>query len=519
MTLLIILLVGVFSSYGQTNYTDEQLYGKCYAMFTDSPLDPTDVNLLKVKNGELNPIDGCMKLLSDSDFKKEGTNLVLKNNTATSRSVMRKFHQFHLSWFSRSIPIGSVDAGLFGILDHTEPALYLTESVFGDRSYDSVLTRSDSIRGTRSEGLDPRGPRINNYQHQSQPLIFAPLVRFNRNSADFAAHDNWNIIPTSLRVQSGQLIGIEKAPVVNVKININDGRATLAKTSYANLVVPGLTSMNVVQNYGGGIVGSTAYLLMNRLAQERNDGGINVHRRYANNFFKDVLCLNLPTLTAADVQSEYDKYNKGSEKSSLSFRNESSCLQCHTTMDNFSSVARNLITGVSGSNVQSVRVLNASLPGPTYRNATYVRQQKAELSENEKIPSGSSPDICRKTIDSDQCYQRRKPVSRLVYRNYRGELVDTTVEGPQQMGEALAKQDDMYMCAAQRYYSFLTGVTIPMQYSANSNDPFIKKHYDIIEKMGLDLKKHKSMKQLIRDIISGEAYKAVNPLSTGGQGE
>jgi hypothetical protein len=84
------------------------------------------------------------------------------------------------------------------------------------------------------------------------------------------------------------------------------------------------------------------------------------------------------------------------------------------------------------------------------------------------------------------------------------------VEGLQQLGESMATTNDLYVCAAKRYYRFLTGIDVNLADLGNINTPAIslgeKFQRERVIKMGLDLKSHQSLRSLIKNIIKTEAF-------------
>ena len=81
------------------------------------------------------------------------------------------------------------------------------------------------------------------------------------------------------------------------------------------------------------------------------------------------------------------------------------------------------------------------------------------------------------------------------------------------MGNYMASVDDLYICAAKRYFQFLTGINVPMfdegDFSAPNLSEKSTNYRRMVIQMGLDLKQNQNLEILINKIISSEAY--INP--------
>jgi hypothetical protein len=134
-------------------------------------------------------------------------------------------------------------------------------------------------------------------------------------------------------------------------------------------------------------------------------------------------------------------------------------------------------------------------------------------------------------IDKDTLYHRRQPDGRLVYRDYSGKLVNENVRGIPALGAAVSRQDDIYMCAAKRYYNFLTGISVPLdpipidaktKKPTDPKDNFAYYHRQRILSLGATLKKGTdsegkawNLRNLVKEIIKSNAFRAKNPAVVG----
>lgn len=493
-------LIGVASPAIANYHSKENLYAKCYAKLTDHPVEYASADYKAVVAGKLDPIKACLKVLDSAFFVKSSGGKVRKlkkTGDPIARGILRNFHQFHLSWFSE--PYNNY-RGFFSLVDHTEPALFLTDALFSKKHYKTIVTAKTPLRGVRNAGqANPYYLFTSNIQNLN--FVMGPV-----SSKDH----NFNTLPNKPRVPVGFLLGVQDAPRIVIPLTPSFGRDKLDKRLYASRIKKG-DRTNFTEHYGGGVLGSPAFLINNMENNGNLDGGERINRRWANNSFYDIMCLTLPTLRDTDVTGEMNRY-KGSQ---LSFRTDRSCQRCHATLDNMADASKNIEMAVTASGT-FLRILRDKYKGQAFTNHRVMYKHNVALTMNEKVPIGKNKDICEKDLDSDRCYSRRPAVGKLFYRDYKGRLVNQSVNGIQDLGNKISRRDDIYMCAAKRYYEFLTGVNIPIQ-NANTSDKFVKHHYNQIIKLGTNLKKNGSLRNLIEGILKTPAFKALDPKTVAGE--
>lgn len=79
------------------------------------------------------------------------------------------------------------------------------------------------------------------------------------------------------------------------------------------------------------------------------------------------------------------------------------------------------------------------------------------------------------------------------------------------MGEAVARQDDLYICEASRLFDFLTGVTPVLGDPANPERPLNltagqKWIRELVIQYGLDLKKHQNVRETFRRMVASPLF-------------
>jgi hypothetical protein len=479
-----------------------EIYAKCYLRLTDQPVDVDSGSYTQVKSGQLDPVEACTALLDRATFVNQGGQRRLADpEDKVAVSLVQNFQQFHESWFSSFGDRFEPRTRMFHAAnDYSEPALFITDSLLGGFHYRSIFRRNTPLRGVRQGPSSPQyvvaGLNLTNRFGLIGPVIGGG------NSSDTSESNFIEYFPSST-VSMGELIGIETAPAV-----MAPEAGTVYRSEIRDADLNGTreddSEVNLTQHHGGGILGSKAYVSMNTEAVNRLNGGDRVHRRYANNTFFDLLCLTLPTLRNEDVTAYLNRYSQ----SELPYRRDVSCARCHATMDPFADGARNLMVSQFAANTFTNNVREAH-PSKLLVQFDNIKPYKV------RVTSQSNDDV-------DLRYHRRAPRAHLFYRNYNGQLVNEQVTGLSALGTAISNQDDPYICAAQRYYHFLTGVQIPVQMSdpadVDSRPEFYRTHRNEIVRLGTELKEHGSLKRMITDILRTDAFQTRFPGLTREEG-
>jgi hypothetical protein len=114
------------------------------------------------------------------------------------------------------------------------------------------------------------------------------------------------------------------------------------------------------------------------------------------------------------------------------------------------------------------------------------------------------------TLEKDSEFWRRPPEGALKYRSYDGTLTSVSVLGVQQLGEELAKTNDLYVCAAKRYYKALTGISVDLSDSGAMTSPVLTKgelfHRNKVISLGNSLKASQQLRTLIKAIIESPTF-------------
>ncbi|MCB0378349.1 MAG: hypothetical protein KDD33_07640 [Bdellovibrionales bacterium] len=480
--LLLVLSAGV--SWAK-DMAPEEVYARCHARLSGFPVDIDSKAYSDVKAGKLDPVTACQQMLTRANFVKTDDQFLLKNEKdSIAVGIVRNLHAFHLSWFPNLAASHNVSVELgFTYRDFTEPALYITDALFTRRHYRTVFTRGDSLTGVRKSAASNGYFMYSNRNYADLKTFSGPLT------TDFKDTSDANIQLINFpRVKNGNLVGVEPVRNMVLKLPSFVGRASITEAQWRTSLED-VQSFNLKSNFGGGILGSPAYYHINKEFTGLADGGTKVYRRMANSAFYDLMCLSLPNLKESDLGSYLNTY----KSSGLAFRTDKSCAACHATLDPFAHAARN---------IQTVRT-------STNGFRTNLRDRISGAFEMEVALKYKVRTNEQSVADVDNIYHRRRADGRLFYRNYDGKLVNKAVNGVAQLGTAISQQDDIYMCAAQRYYQFLTGIEVAV--SSPSSSEFYKTHRDEIVKIGKSFKTHGSLQKLIVDILNTDAFQTRNP--------
>ncbi len=437
--------------------SNEELLSRCYKDITGLYLAPFSAEFKKVRENNADPIEVCLDALESSFFKN---NKLPKATDQVQKAILNKFSKFHNSWFSERSAFNVYfleKRGTLDIFDINEASLFVTNSLFNDTPFSSILKGQASFQAIRSNGDPERGSYTN--LPKSKYKIGSTVTKTDGPFADLKF------------AETGSLIGIRPAVPIMLQ-KYYSGAKEQAKP------------LAIKKSDGGGILGTNTYMIFN--LQETNpayisDGAVKMHRKFSRSIFSDFLCRELPVIRPSDASAFVR------ELSSVPFRKANACNQCHATMDRMAGSFRNLRARRSFNTAESpwVRV-----------SSPFVHNSK-EVSWSDEPQSG---------------YHLTKPTGYLFYRSYNGDLVHKKMEdGLKSVGQALTETNDFYVCAAKRYYGLLTGIDVSLNDIKQIEEvqpltPVEKFHRDLVIKLGHELKEDQSLKKLIFSIMKSPIY-------------
>ena len=438
---------------------DLKKLNKCYAIFVGERIKTTDPLWKAVESGKKNGTDACMDVFDKAALNSSGS--VTKadpddpSNIVGSK-ILNTFLKFQQSQFKVPdlLPIlASSELFTRDVIDINEPAYHVLYSIFApNQKYSDVVKRAYGLRSLRSSGAN-----------RTLSITGDELPDFKQNNPGGGLR-----FYSPTLVQTGRLTGIVKN---NIRNDIIEG-PVLANYE--------LGDFNVNRHLGAGAIGSQSYLSANVGQDEYSDGGNKLFRRWSKNVMDDFLCRELPALRSIDVVKEVQT------NSNIVFKNGISCMSCHSSMDAMAGSIRNGFIGYS-----------------------FWEDDPSKIRfYNERDVTAGYADM--PTINRDPNFHMRPPNGRLFYRSYDGSIVKEDVLGIQQLGEKIAATNDLYVCAAKRYYRFLTGISVDLADLGNLGTREFSKGESFqrnkVIKMGLELKQHQSMRTLIKNIIDQKAF-------------
>lgn len=445
------------TSAGAQPLTAEGVYYRCYGQMARGRPLPDDPRLAAVRSGASTGVEACAALLKLAELDADG-----RVHGPVAEAVLKTFQDFHALWFPANdfneLPYDDPNYDLYDI---GEAALHVTHALLAPTAkYSEVVTATRTYEAIRTS---PRPPDFLVYWPTTSRLV-KDRTRYDSRIWRTGLGTPW----TPTLVAFGKLVGVRPAP--------------LRRDVLSHTAGPRDVDLDIRQPLGGGVAGTIPYLLLNlgRYEGEHANGGLIMPRRWAKAVVKDLLCRDLPVVRATDALSLVEP------SSDLPFRSSPTCMQCHGTMDNLASVIRG---------VELVRTARG--PGDYSFFVT-----KHIVANPVAVPG-----------DPAAGFDRQTPTARLYFRDLHGALVDHDVTGLGELGAFLAGRDDLYACAAKRYYAFFTGIDVHLQDPA---DPQLTppsgeeaEHLRTVLTLAAQLREDQSLPALVQRIVALPVYGSI----------
>ncbi|MBT5095430.1 MAG: hypothetical protein HOM21_14365, partial [Halobacteriovoraceae bacterium] len=469
----------------EKSISEAAVYYRCYGQFTRDRPALTDTNLIKIKRGAISGAEGCDSLLKSVYLNFNDKLDPIKNGKyGPNQAILNTFQQFHHNWFGAyNFHTGMESWANSEVMDAGEMAYRLTRALFKPSFLLNRVTKgNDAYEAIRVS------------KHKSDFLVHKQFGLHDipwKKAAFMLGNDMkkpipWRPAPTLM--QRGKLVGIRKIPKGRDKIRkFYDSEHTTVEQN---------VNYDLHENLGGGVLGSSVYLLLNS-GQEigrKMDGGWHVHRRWSKAVLKDLLCRDIPVILPGDASAYVQP------KSKLPFRKSTSCMQCHATLGLMAGVVRQSMTGIN--NIVADQIYDLTNP----LDSTVINLQMTVL-KHFKVDPELEPVISLPEYDVH--YPKRPAYGRFLMRDLYGNLIDTTIKGTEDLGRILSERDDFYVCTAKRYFKFLTGVEVDlniMERSYRDLDLTSRYFLNLLVKWGRELKITQDLKLLINRIISSPIY-------------
>ncbi|MFM6929746.1 MAG: hypothetical protein ACKOX6_14855 [Bdellovibrio sp.] len=463
-------VIGLFVLLSQNTMalSEKAVLVRCYAQITGKAIPLNHSLYLDVKSGKTKAIDACLSVLHKADLQSNGQ---LKDTSPETVAIFNNFYDFHRTWFPTANKDqilgyqGEFDSNTDNFIELTTPALTITRALFGGMNYSEILRGSNSYSPMRGNPSAINISTTDPSDNVKTTPIMAPFVGTG---------------PTTGITTTTESLILTNYSIPNIGSAVGSGAQT---------------GIDLYRALGGGILGQQGYFLLDvgHSKGQIFDGALKLPRKWAKTALESLLCFNLPALRESDIQQYI---NAGAE---VPFRRAGSCITCHATMDQMATTARNLVVAeTADGNFQKV-IFTGSYPAN--------RQAISEWS------SSSVPNFHRQT-----------PTGKLMIRSYvNGALINQDVNGLEDLGTKLSNLDEMYQCAAKRYFEYFTGINVSLYdrsdpANAHLNKTLSKRDLNdrrFIEQLGRDLRATQSLPKMIESILRSDYYNKIqfNPES------
>lgn len=517
-----------------TTLSELRTFHRCYSQITGSRAGFTHPVLLRVSRGEISGVAGCLEVLDKARLITSGVssgrtqgevNSGTPEDVNDALNILRTFHQFHRTWFSSKVLKDATNAPLYDgtdeIFNASEAADHISRALFHPTApYSDVVTGTRSLKEIRDS--DPTESRLAYLYSLNRRYLPTELKNFFRRPFGPANEALLQVIPTTIN-SVGILRGIREldSSESNVTMTVGFSATTSAGAvtfgdDYANptdhTTWSDLAEVKFRKSYGGGAMGSQSYLMLNMGAGwgpngfPRATGGIRSWRRISRNALSDFMCRSLPVATGTDAAP----YVRSS--SPISFRKDSSCMSCHSTIDGMAGVFRNFsiasTVNRSAPSYAPYLEVSAVVAHPTIGVDATNRVRRSLRDGAPTQYYSAESDLYGINVDAE--YFKRPPNGRFILRDLHGELINRSVYDIEGLGQAMAQTDDLYVCAAKRYVQFLTGYDASMLAVPSASAELSQARQIVIE-LGQSLKAHQSLRRLIEDILRSPLYREVQP--------
>lgn len=507
--------------------SQQSLFNRCYVHLTGQAVPLGHALMAEVKSGKKTALAACSQILRKAQLSATGQ--LTNTADAEAKAVLNNFYSFHRTWFPSNFldTISGYSSGehngTVDIYDATEPALSLTYSMFGaGQKYSDTLTRSTGVRAIRVENAavktrqgwvasHPGRFLSNNVNMQNSPFTFRdPTPKVTAISRNINKHIS--VLANNMPVLTvGDLVGVrpttESFIVPNISLKPSGDRNT-----DKGVMATGLNyTYDFFKTQGGGVLGSPIYMLQyyGHGFNMKFNGSNKVARRWSQQNMQSFLCASLPALRESDIASFIDT------KSVYAFRNSGSCVMCHATLDPMAYTARNVTMGAfdiirpnqNGDVTMDANGVAIQPPAFFVRNALAITTYQPSKASITGWPSADVAD-----------FHLQQPSGRLYFRSATGALVDRSVANIAGLGKAMSETEDYYLCAAKRYFEFMTGIQVPLYdrtdpRNAELNQALSKEAITdrlFVEDLAKGLRSSQSVIQMVEDIMKSPYYSREN---------
>ena len=445
--LLIAVLIGqalVPQLCGAYTLNSSQLFHRCYSQITQKFLTPEHPLFQLVAKDELSPVEACMTILKKAQFIGRSQFYRMASDDAESKAVLGNFYELHSSWLRNKNWDVRGQAWISEAMS----------DIFEPTSHALFFTKA----------------------------LFDPQEAF---SSIVLSDDFYVPLRDEYDPPNGNITKVSKENFTGVGgkfrfagrggiIGIENLKGETFNTSQGDLLWG--------RSLGGGMVGTHTYITMNAQPRSLKDlplDGIHVNRLWAQSLYSDLFCRSLPVVRTEDAVPFLV------DQGDASFRFSPSCVRCHASIDRTAGLIRSMDFQNFGAFYPPALVGIFSIPRPV--------TQASEI---------GWPSV------KDSNYSSRPPTGTFYMRDYKGELLSYFATDLQDLGRYLSTLDDLYICAASRYYKYFTGIEVdigdPQRLNLSRQETM---HRNFVIKLGIHLKESQNSMNLIEEILKSRLYR------------
>lgn len=523
------------------NMSASEVFQRCHLRLARSLPATNDPLLTAVKSGKKTAAQACADLLRTAELNSQG--VMINRADARARMIMKTMHDFHRTYFQSRRNENLVTSSYLIRDGEEAPLYLTRAMFWPGEKFSSIVTHNGGLQGIRDrDPAKPLGPMseftsntIARYGSThprfgdtelsvSYPfrayvegtigivlpeetgaadlaggvtaatgstgstgatgstgsvaavIVPPPAGHVFVGNGTFSANIENSVLVPDI-VDSGQLVGIKAAtPLILPNFFPVVGSGPLRK-----VIVNAAVGFDANRHFGGGILGSQNFIANNaNLIQGQLPQDVTlINRRLTNRIYEDLLCHQMPTLSAQDVAGEVDP------KSSHPFQNGASCMQCHSGIDPLAYSYRNIMN---------------------FRTTLTRNDLGLAITGMYQVP----------VVPSANVFAASAPAGRLMYRRLLdGSLQKRNVNGIADIGAALATERDLYLCAAKKYYAFFTGVNVSL--IRESEEPLEKFHQGEVSRLAETLRQTQDLEKMIAEIFASKSFQTRNSMTVEAQ--
>jgi hypothetical protein len=449
--------------------TEVQVFKRCYQLMTRLPIEHNKSLLDRVKSKELSGAKACGLLIDAVTLDSNGK---LKHNESISekeaKSIFETFYLLHSRWFKAfDFAFTNINWGTGEFLDFNQMGMNYQYVFLRNEPYRNLLKGNRFFRTDRSSTF--KNEFLLYRDDGNKPIMWKDLKQVYGTKSKGTSPLKKDLLPAP----RGEIQGIF--------INQNEDKIEKLFIDHKDEFIS--TNDSFYQNIGGGVIGSSPYVLLNygQSFGEIMNGNIKTPRRWSKAILNDLLCRDLPAILEKDAETKVKK------NSHIAYEKSAKCISCHLTMDPMAGVLKEYQVGINNT------------IGAVLDDKGIIDRQEVIFSFIHKLKGDELKKLSNYNSENN---------GKIYLRDFKGAIIDVKTDNMNELGKELASLDDFYLCAAKRYFYFFTGINIqtdPIKLLKFKEPKSPELSY--VYKWALNLKKHQNLKQLMKDIFKSPSFR------------